>query len=439
MPLPVRRLPDGRGDGYAPPARRSPFLPFLEQGVSVEQTYFGDGIVEDIIGALASLQDVFVISGNSTLKYRGRSADLPLIGNELGVRYILSGRIHRSAIRISAELADAQTLGVLWTDQVSGDVAELFTVQDRLTERVIQTIAPNIYGAEIRRVVRTRTENFDAYDYMLRGLDLIYRLTPEKFNQAQVMFQKSIELDDSYATPYALAALRHSIRANQGWSPDERDDFAAVDRFAAAALERDQLNVWALALSGHLRAFLFRDFEGAVVLFDRAVSVSPNSAFTWARSSSTFCYIGEGAEAQRRAGEAIRLSPFDPQIFFTHTALGHAAYVQGNYENAAVWGRQAFVENPKYTANLRLFVASLAAVRRAGGGAPDRTSVNQIGAGLPRSEILGKLRLSGSAAPDIARSTPVTGGASRIGAPSGWVRRSRRDKFRPNTSAAGAR
>src|SRR5215831_8658131 len=317
-------------------------LPFVEQGVPVEQTYFGDGIVEDIIGALASLQDVFVISRNSTLKYRDRSADLPLIGNELGVRYILSGRILRSndRIRISAELADAQTLGVLWTDRVGGDVAELFAVQDRLTERVIQTIASNIYGAEVRRVARTRTENFDAYDYMLRGLDLIYRLTPEEFNQAQVMFQKSIEVDDSYATPYALTALWHSIRVNQGWSPDQRQDFAAVDRFATVALERDPLNVWALSLSGHLRALLFRDFEGAISLFDRAIYASPNSTFAWARSSPTFCYLGDGAEAQRRAEEAIRLSPFDPQIFFTHTALGHAAYTQGNYENAVVWGRQ---------------------------------------------------------------------------------------------------
>jgi adenylate cyclase len=106
---------------------------------------------------------------------------------------------------------------------------------------------------------------------------------------------------------------------------------------------------------------LFRDFEGAISLFDRAIYASPSSAFAWARSSPTFCYLGNGAEAQRRAEEAIRLSPFDPQIFFTHTALGHAAYIQGNYENAVVWGRQAHAENPRYTANLRLFAASLAA------------------------------------------------------------------------------
>jgi adenylate cyclase len=338
-------------------------LPFVEQGAPSENTYFGDGVVEDIVGGLASVQDLFVISRNSTLKYRERAADLPLIGNELGVRYILSGSIRRvnNQIRISAELADAETLGVLWTDRVNGDVNDLFTIQDRLTERVVQTIAPNIYGAEIRRVASKRTENFNAYDYMLRGLDLLYRLTPEEFNQAHQMFQESIKLDESYATPYALTALWHSIRVNQGWSPDAAKDGADVDRFAGAALERDPLDVWALSLSGHLRALLFRDFEGALVLFDRAIYASPNSAFAWARSSPTFCYMGDGAEARRRAEGALRLSPFDPQIFFTHTALCHAAYTQGDYENAVVWGGQAYGENPRYTANIRLLAASLGA------------------------------------------------------------------------------
>jgi adenylate cyclase len=338
-------------------------LPFVEHGVSSEHTYFGDGVVDDIIGGLASLQELFVISRNSTLKYRERPTDLGLIGNELGVRYVLSGSVRRieNRLRISAELADAETLGVLWSDRVNGDLADLFQLQDRLTERVVQTIAPNIYQAEIRRATRKRTENLGAYDYMLRGLDLLYRLTPQEFNQAHGMLEKSIELDESYALPYALTALWHSIRTQQGWSPDPAQDFAAVDRFTAAALERDPLDVWALSLAGHLRSLLFRDFESALVLFDRAIYACPNSAFAWARSSPTFCYMGDGAEARRRAEEALRLSPFDPQIFFTHTALCHAAYTEGNFENAAVWGRQAYTANPRYTANIRLLVASLAA------------------------------------------------------------------------------
>jgi len=356
-------------------------LPFVEHGVPSEHSYFGDGVVEDIVGALASLHDLFVISRNSTLKYRERPTDLTVVGNELGVRYILSGSIRRTdnRIRISAELADAETLGVLWTDRVSGELTDLFVVQERLAERVVQTIAPNIYGVELRRIARKRTENFDAYDYMLRGLDLLYRLTPQEFDQAYQMFQKSIELDESYAVPYALSALWHSIRSQQGWSPDPPTDFAAVQRFAADALERDPLDIWALSLSGHLRALLFRDFDAAISLFDRAIYASPNSAFAWARSSPTFCYIGDGAEAQRRAEQAMRLSPFDPQIFFTHTALGHAAYTQGNYEDAVVWGRRAYAENPRYTANVRLFVASLAAA-----GAVDEA--RQVGRALLRLE-----------------------------------------------------
>jgi adenylate cyclase len=338
-------------------------LPFVEHGVPSEQTYFGDGVVEDIVGGLASLHGLFVISRNSTLKYRGRIADLALIGNELGVRYILSGSIRRTnnRIRISAELADAETLGVLWTDRVDGDLTDVFAVQDRLTERVSQTIAPNIYSAEIRRVARKRTENFDAYDYMLRGLDLLYRLTPQEFDQAHEMFRKSIELDESYAVPYALTALWHSIRMNQGWSPAPAPDLASVDKFAAAALERDPLDVWALSLSGHLRSLLFRDFETAFVLFDRAMHASPNSAFAWARSSPTFSYVGDGAEGQHRAEEALRLSPFDPHNFFTYTALGIAAYTRADYEGAVVAARRAYAENPRYTANMRFLAASLVA------------------------------------------------------------------------------
>jgi adenylate cyclase len=138
-------------------------------------------------------------------------------------------------------------------------------------------------------------------------------------------------------------------------------DLQSVDEFAAAALLRDQNDVWALSLSGHLRAFLFRDFDTAFALFDRALRVSPNSAFAWARSSPAFNYIGETAEARRRAEEALRLSPFDPHIFFTHCTLAITAYIEGDYKTAVTWGRRSYAGNPMYTANLRFLAASLAA------------------------------------------------------------------------------
>jgi adenylate cyclase len=338
-------------------------LPFSEHGVEPDHNYFGGGLVFDIVSALASLPDFHVISRSSTLKYRGSEPDLRAVSRELGVRYVLCGNIRRrsSRLRISAELVDTETLRAIATYQSEEDEAELFALQDRLTEQVVQTLAPNIRMAELRRIERKRPESFDAYDYFLRGLDLIYRLDREEFEQARHMFQEAIRLDPDYAPPYAFTALWHSILANQGWSLDRRVESAKVGEFSSAALLRDPNNVWALALSGHLRALLLHDYDTAFDLFDRALRSSPNTAFAWSRSSPVFSYVGDGAEATRRAMQALHLSPFDPNIFFTHCALGFAAYTEGDYERAVAWARRSYAENPAYTANLRFLVASLAA------------------------------------------------------------------------------
>jgi adenylate cyclase len=312
---------------------------------------------------LASLPDLFVISRNSTLRYREHQPHVQAVGRELGVRYICSGAVRRSGnrLRVSVEVADVESRTVIATDRFEGDTSDLFALQDRITERVLQTIAPHIRDAELRRIRNKRTDSLDAYEYMLRGLDLLYRFNLAEFEQAHKMFERSISLDEDYAAPYAFTALWHSIRVQQGWSPDIAKDLKSVDEFAAAALLRDQNDVWALSLSGHLRAFLFRDFDAAFALFDRALRVSPNSAFAWARSSPAFNYIGETAEARRRAEEALRLSPFDPHIFFTHCTLAITAYIEGDYKTAVTWGRRSYSENPTYTANLRFLAASLAA------------------------------------------------------------------------------
>jgi adenylate cyclase len=339
-------------------------LPFEEPDAG--GSYFADGIVEDIVGALASLPDLFVISRSSTLGFRGASADVRSVGRKLNVQYVLSGSVRRMArkIRTGAELCETESGAVLWTDRVQGTVDDLFALQDRLSERIVTTIAPHLRQAELRRVLRKRPESLDAYDFVLRGLDLMYRLRRDEFERAREMFQRAMDLDPAYASPYALTANWYSIRIGQGWSDDPRLDYEEVARLATAALERDPFDSRALALCGHVRAFLFRDYEGAFGLFDRALAASPNSSEAWLWSSPAYSYIGDAAEARRRAEQAIRLSPFDPHLFIPHTALALACYTGGQFEEAATWGRKAMSQNPRYTAMLRILIASLAAAGR---------------------------------------------------------------------------
>jgi adenylate cyclase len=338
-------------------------LPFVEYGAEPGESYFGDGLVEDIVAALATLPDFHVISRSSTLKYRGTQPDLRTVAGELGVRYILWGNVRRrhDRLRISAELADTETLRAIDSYQGEDAAAELFSLQDRLTERVVQRLAPNIRTAELGRIRRKRPENLDAYEYFLRGLDLLYRLDREEFDQARQMFREAIRLDPDYAPPYAFTALWHSACMMQGWSHDRAADRGSFQEFAAAALQRDPLNVYALALSGQLRALWLRDFDAAFDLLERALRASPSSAFAYARSSPIFSYIGDGTEARRRAVQSLRFSPFDPHVFFTHAVLGFAAYTEGNYDDAITWGRRSYAENPRFTATLRTLAASLAA------------------------------------------------------------------------------
>ncbi|MBM4442571.1 MAG: adenylate/guanylate cyclase domain-containing protein [Candidatus Rokubacteria bacterium] len=356
-------------------------LPFREFGVTEGDAYFGEGIVEDIIGALATVPDLFVVSRNSTSRFGQAAIDAKAVGRDLGVRYLLSGSLRRSGdrIRVVAELADAESQVVLWTDKIDGRADELFDLQDRLSEKTITTIAPQVQGAELRRALRKRPESLDSYDFVLRGLHLLYRLQRSEFDLAREMFERAIVLDPAYATPYALSAIWYSIRHGQGWSESLERDYAEVARLAEAALDRDPFDARALALCGHTRALIFHDYDGAIDLFDRALAASPNSAVAWVRSSPTYSYIGDAAEARRRAEMALRLSPLDPHLFYTYTALAFACYTGGAFDEAVSWGRKAMSQSPHYTANLRFLAASLAAAGRA-------TEARHVGAALREVE-----------------------------------------------------
>lgn len=338
-------------------------LPFADQSAEAANTYFSDGLVEDIISALSCLPELLVISRSSVLRYRGTPPDLRQIRNELGVRYVLTGSVRRAGnkVRFSAELADSETGTTIWSDRLAGQAADLFDLHDELSARVVATIAPQVQEAELRRVLRKRPESLDAYEYVLRGLDLFYRFDGNQFEQALPLFEQAMLLDPSYAAAYALAADWHSVRIGQGRSADSIADFQQVERLSRQALTLDRFDPRALSLCAHVRAYSFRNFDEAIELFDRALAANPSSAVAWVRSSPTFSYMGETREARRRADIGLRLSPHDAHVFYTYAIIALASYAAGDYADAVLWARKSAALNRRFTANLRFLAAGLAA------------------------------------------------------------------------------
>jgi adenylate cyclase len=337
-------------------------LPFRASGENNQDTYFGEGMVDDIIFTLASVRGLLVISRTSTLAYQA-PIDLQKIGQELGVRYVLSGSVRRAEkrIRIAAELWQVETGSLIWNDRYDGEMAELFDLQERIATRIVWSIAPHVREAELKSAMRKRPENMNAYDLLLQAIDLLYRMNPSDFRQAGQLLRRAIAADDTYALAHAYAALWQVHSINQGWTVDQEADSIEAARLATAAVERDPADGFALAICGHTKAVLFRDYPGAIEVFGRALDVAPSNAMAWTLSSGVYSYTGQAKSAIERAERGLRLSPTDKQSFFYLLFLGLAHYVNGTYDEAIIWARKSAALNPRLCSNLRWLIASLVA------------------------------------------------------------------------------
>jgi adenylate cyclase len=325
--------------------------------------YFSDGIVEDITLSLAALHELVVISSGSMLVYRGSLSDPREIGRRLGVRYVLMGSVRKSdqTVRVSVELCDAGSGVNLWGDKTEVALDELFDVQDRLVVRIVAGIAPNIRAAELRAAMRKRPQNFTAYDHTLRALHIIHALDVKTFLQAREYLDMAMAEDPEFAMPVAWAARWHNLYVGQGWSQNPDDDRAKAAELAARAIELDRNNALALATYRHLRSFLFRDYDSALVYFERAVAAGPNSAVAWILYSATLSYLGQGQLAIKYAELGLRLSPSDQSLFYNYMFLGLAHFANGTFAEAVKWTRMSLSENPSYTATHKILAAALVA------------------------------------------------------------------------------
>lgn len=340
-------------------------LPFRVGSPNME-AYFGEGIVDNIIHALASLRELFVIARGSTLQYRSSNPDIRAISRELGVRYILHGTIQRSGdkLRIHTELADGRQAEILKTYRYDGAVADLFALQDQIALDTTRHIAPYIVERELRRVLRKPPQNPTAYDLVLQALEPLHQLEYATFSRARTLLYRAIELDPTYSTAHAYAAYWHCYRIGQEWSQDLQADALAAEKLASRAVELESTEGAALAICAHVDSFMRREYSRAISKFERALSANPNSAFAWVFSAATHTFVGDGPTAVAHARQSIRLSPSDAFSYFSHSILAQAHFVEGNYHEALKFAQLSYEQNRRLTSNLRILCASLTELDR---------------------------------------------------------------------------
>jgi adenylate cyclase len=336
-------------------------MPFANLSGDPDQDYFADGIVEDIITGLSRFRSLFVIARNSSFTYKGKVIDPRRISLELGARYLVQGGIQRAGktIRITAQLIDTASAGHLWADRFDGDLSDVFSLQDMVTERVVTAIEPKVLASEIERARHKPAESLDAYDYYLRALPLRLALTAKANEDALVLLQRAIALDPGYAPALAHASACYLARRDQGWTTLTAEDVAEGLRLARAAVDTDSDDPVALCLGGHTLAGLTNDFQAGLAWIDRAVRLNQNYAEGWMRSAMVRVYANDLEAAIEHAERAMILNPVDPKIYHPLCAQGYAYLFQGMNEQAALVARRALLGRQKPEMAYRILITAL--------------------------------------------------------------------------------
>jgi adenylate cyclase len=352
----VRTVPDSGPALALPDTPSLAVLPFTNMGGDPEQEYFADGIVEDIITALSRVGWFFVIARNSSFTYKGRAADIKKVGRELGVRYVLEGSVRKAGgrVRITCQLIEAATGYHVWADRFDGDLADIFQLQDSITESVVGAVEPSLQTAEIRRAAAKPTESLDAYDLYLRALPHLYAFTKAGLDAAVTLLRQSLQIDPAYARAKGFLAWVYVSRHSRAWSePGEREAALALARETVASADPE-----ALRCAAHALAYFEGDHPAAFTALHRAVLLHPNSAQVLNSLGWVHCIANDPEPAIGYLERARRLSPLDPEIGLMLSALGIAHLLAGRNTLALPLLQRAVQETPTdLTAHRHLILA----------------------------------------------------------------------------------
>jgi TolB-like protein len=333
-------------------------LPFTNMSGDPEQEYFSDGISEDIITALSKLRWFFVIARNSSFTYKGKAVHLKRIAEELGVGYVVEGSVRKGGdrVRITVQLNDAATGSHIWAERYDRGLADVFAVQDEITEAIVAAIEPQLYAAENFHAQRKPPGSLDAWDLVMRALSHYWRVTRQDNLVAQALLEKAIAIDPNYGQALGVLATSHTFSGHMGWA-DMTVSAPIAEGAALAAILVDSEDPWAHHALGC--AYLFtRRFDDSLAEFELALRLNPNFSMAQGYYGLALSYCGRWEEAIVAAHRALRLSPRDP---FSAVYCGIAAYAQfmgRDYDEAMRLSRQAIRQRGDFVGAHRVMTAA---------------------------------------------------------------------------------
>jgi tetratricopeptide (TPR) repeat protein len=301
-----------------------------------------------------------VIARNSSFAYKGKAVSMKQIAEELGIGYLVEGSVRKSGyrVRITAQLNDVSTGSQLWAEHYDRALADVFKVQDEITNAIVAAIEPQVYVAESFRAQRKPPESLDAWDLLMRALSHYWRVTREDNMAAQVLLEQAIAIDPNYAQALAVLAVSHTFGTHMGWE-DKATAVPVAERAAVAAIRADSEDPWAHLALATVYFYLGR-FENALAEFEAALHLNPNFSLAQGFYGLVLSFVGRWQEGSEAARRGLRLSPRDPFFAVCSAVAAYAEFVGRNYDEALRLAREGIRQRIDFVGGYRMLAASAA-------------------------------------------------------------------------------
>ncbi len=305
--------PDAAPRAVTPISKKSvAVLPFVNMSADKDQDYFSDGISEEILNALAQVQDLKVAGRTSSFQFKGKNQDLRAVGQALGVAHVLEGSVRKQGekVRITAQLVQTADGFHVWSESYDGDLKDVFQLQENIARAITDKLQVILSGDQAERLVAVPTQNTEAYSLYLQASQTFNRRDGARFGEAIAQLEQALRLDPRFARAHSRIAALQSLAGN--YDPRVQDSSAvAAEAHAQQAIKLDAKLAEPYAVLGNLYGRQ-RRFVEAFETFNRALAIDPNDVTSNFWNAALLCQTGYLSRCDAALDRVLEIDPMLP-------------------------------------------------------------------------------------------------------------------------------
>ena len=323
----------------------------------------GDLLADGIIGSLSLSPGLQVVSRLSSGSFKARSFSLAEIANRLDVRYVVSGTyaVSGPSVTVAAELADAASGHILWSNRTRGKWRDLLVPDCELTHELADAVHRALLETTASRASTLPLPALNSYELFLGGISMMHRASVDDFELSRRLLESLTERHRRIATPHAWLGKWYVLRHIQGATDDVPKAASVALQHTHRALDLEPTSALALAIEGFVYLHLKKDVATAEARLRQACTLNPSEGFGWLFLAVLNAFQDNSESALESAHRALALSPLDPLRYYYESLVASCEFGAGNHEQAIRWCEASRRRNRQHLSTLRILIAAHAA------------------------------------------------------------------------------